>query len=83
MASWVHLNLTLRLKTRSLCTQIAGTNLAHEIEAIHTHLWDAEQAIRKSLELRTALFGERDLRTAEAIFELALTDGVDDGAIFY
>lgn len=56
---------------------IQATRLLGEMSQIEDAAWNPEDALRKALELRMRLFGERDVRTAEAMTELS-KNGVED-----
>eukprot|EP01051_Picozoa_sp_SAG22_P003448 SAG22_NODE_168_length_16723_cov_6.542409_2_plen_738_part_00 len=59
---------------------IQSTRFLTELDAEFDTAWDFEQAARKALALRRQLYGEQDLRTAEAIFDLSQRplEGGDD-----
>ena len=50
---------------------IQSTKLLSETGQIETAAWNPQEAGRKALELRKRVYGERDVRTAEAMTELS------------
>ena len=57
---------------------IAATRLVCEMGAIDHIAWGETAASRKAVALRTKLYGERDVRTLEAMMELSKSIEVDD-----
>lgn len=56
---------------------IAGSELVDELDAEDTYLWHPKRALKKALDLRVHAFGERDLRTAEAMHQFALMEDLE------
>jgi len=53
---------------------IAGSKMISELSQMSQITWDDEVACRKAREIRLALYGRNDYRTAEAISELSKTN---------